>query len=74
MKAVEIIRKVISSYKNTGISSDVMVNELLKLVDDSILEMEKKQQSYSEEDMLRFAQKYAVNTLDKSHIKEFKKK
>mgnify|MGYP000146141858 CR=1 FL=1 len=51
MTAVEIIRKVISSYKNTGISSDVMVNELLKLVDDSILEMEKKQQSYSEEDL-----------------------
>ena len=29
---------------------------------------------YSEEDMLKFAQKYAVNTLDKSHIEQFKKK
>lgn len=27
---------------------------------------------YGEKDMLRFAQKYAVNTLDKSHIEQFK--
>ena len=33
-----------------------------------------KERSYSEEDMLKFAQKYAVNTLDKSHIEQFKKK
>jgi hypothetical protein len=29
---------------------------------------------YSEEDMLRFAQKYSVNKLDKSHIQQYKKK
>ena len=28
---------------------------------------------YSEEDMLKFAQKYSVNTLDKSHIEKFKR-
>jgi len=32
------------------------------------------ERSYSEKDMLKFAQKYAVNTLDKSHIEQFKKK
>jgi hypothetical protein len=33
-----------------------------------------KERMYSEEDMLRFAQKYSVNKLDKSHIEQFKKK
>ena len=33
-----------------------------------------KQKMYSEEDMLRFAQKYAVNKLDKTHLEQFKKK
>ena len=28
---------------------------------------------YSEEDMLRFAQIYAVNKLDKTHIEKYKK-
>ena len=33
-----------------------------------------EQRMYSEEDMLRFAQKYAVNKLDKTHLEQFKKK
>jgi hypothetical protein len=33
-----------------------------------------QERMYSEEDMLRFAQKYSVNKLDKSHIQQYKKK
>jgi len=41
--SVEILRITISSYKNTEINGDVMVNELLHLIDKHILEMEKQQ-------------------------------
>ena len=41
--AVGILRKVISSYKLTDISSEQMLNELLELVDNSISELEKQQ-------------------------------
>lgn len=37
-------------------------------------QQEQDKNKFSEEDMLNFAQKYAVNTLDKSHIEQFKKK
>ena len=40
--AVEVLRITISSYKNTEINGDVMVNELLHLIDKHILEMEKQ--------------------------------
>ena len=32
-----------------------------------------KNRMYSEEDMLRFAQIYAVNKLDKTHVEKYKK-
>jgi hypothetical protein len=41
--AVEILRTTISSYENTGIDIEIMRSELLKLIDNEILEIEKQQ-------------------------------
>lgn len=43
MTAVETIKKVIESYKLTKINSEQMIDEILELIDNNCLEMEKQQ-------------------------------
>ena len=73
----ETLEEVAEKYANTHQDvSEELGTYLVKAVfqDGAQWQQEQDKNKFSEEDMLNFAQKYAVNTLDKSHIEQFKKK